>query len=341
MRVAIDAMGGDRGPAEIVAGVEMFLGEDDSTELVLVGRPEVLEEALSARGLAGHGRVSIHPAGQVIEMGEPLIELRRKRDSSIRRAVELLKKGEADALVAIGNTLAAVAASQFKLKTIEGVHRAGIAVPLPSLAGTTVVIDVGANTTPKAEHYVDYAVMASIYAREILGKPEPRVGLLNVGEEIGKGNELLREVHRRLSEAPINFIGNVEGGDIYRGRCDVAVCDGLVGNVVLKASEAAAELIVRFLREELGRGLVRRLGGLLCRRAFKDLRGRIDYAEFGGAPLLGVNGVVTIGHGRSDARAVANALAVARDSAARRVNEKIRESLKGMAPARGRRSGRN
>jgi glycerol-3-phosphate acyltransferase PlsX len=186
---------------------------------------------------------------------------------------------------------------------------------------------MGANTAPQVEHFVDYAVMATIYAEEILGVSDPEVGLLNVGEELGKGTELLRTAHARLAQAPVNFIGNVEGGDIYRGRSDIVVCDGFVGNALLKCSESAAEFMTHMLKEELGRTVRRRLGALLAMPAFRDLKRRSDYAEFGGAPLLGVKGVVIIGHGRSDERAVANALRVARDSAARGVTEKIRERL--------------
>jgi glycerol-3-phosphate acyltransferase PlsX len=331
MRVAVDAMGGDQGPAAVLAGASAFLDADDDTVLILVGRPEDLEEHLKTAKLDGHPRVRTHPASQVIGMDEKLLSIRQKPDSSVLRAVELVRDGEADAVVAIGNSLAAVAGCTLRLRLIENVHRAGIAVPLPSKSGTTVVIDMGANTTPRVDHFVDYAVMASVYASEVLNIENPRVGLLNVGEELSKGDDLLREAHDRLTEAPVNFVGNVEGGDIYRGTCDIAVCDGLVGNIVLKASEAAAELIVHFLRQELGRSAGRKLGALLCRGAFRDLWQRIDYAEFGGAPLLGVKGAAIIGHGRSDARAVANAIRVARDSAARDVTGKIRDRLRQLA----------
>jgi glycerol-3-phosphate acyltransferase PlsX len=328
MRVAIDAMGGDRGPGAVVPGVAAFLAEDRETELVLVGREDVLSPLLERHGLGRDPRVRVKNASQVIEMGEKLASVRQKRDSSIMRAVEAVRDGEADALVAVGNTLAAVAASTLRLRVAEGCHRAGIAVPLPSKSGTTVMIDMGANTTCRCEHLLDYAVMASVYASEVLGVERPRVGLLNVGEELGKGNELLRDAHERIARAPVNFIGNVEGGDIYRGTCDVVVCDGFVGNAVLKASEGAAELIVHMLREELGRGLRRKLGALLAKGAFRDVKRRSDYAEFGGAPLLGLNGAVIIGHGKSDERAVQNAIRVARDAAARDIVGKIRERLR-------------
>jgi len=331
MRVAIDAMGGDRGPSAVVEGADAFLAEDSETELLLVGKEDALTPILKAHGLEGHGRVKIKNASEVIAMGEKLASVRQKRDASIMRAVEAVRDGEADALVAVGNTLAAVASSTLRLRTAEGVHRAGIAVPLPSKSGTTVMIDMGANTTCKCEHLVDYAVMASIYASGILEISEPRVGLLNVGEELGKGNELLRDAHEKISRAPVNFIGNVEGSDIYRGTCDVVVCDGFVGNAVLKASEGAAKIVTHMLRQELRRGLLRKLGALLARGAFRDVKRRSDYSEFGGAPLLGLNGSVIIGHGKSDARAVQNAIRVARDSAVHDIVGKIRERLEETA----------
>lgn len=320
-------MGGDLGPAAVIAGAASFLRDDATTELVLVGLEKELAPLLTLHGLSSHPRVHLKAASQVIGMDEKIAVLRQKPDASVLRTVELVRDGQADAAVLVGNTAAAVAASQLRLRLVEGAHRAGIAVPLPSKTGNTVVIDMGANTSPKVEHYVDYAIMASIYAQEVLGKKDPRVGLINVGEESGKGDEFLREVYSRLEQAPINFIGNVEGGDIYRGTCDVAVCNGLVGNAILKSSEAAAELMVMFLKEELSRSIRRKLGALLCKGAFRDLWRRCDYAEFGGAPLLGVNGVVIKGHGRSDDRAVRNAIRVARDAASCNVTGKIRERL--------------
>ena len=331
MRVAIDAMGGDRGPEAVVGGVAAFLAEDSDTELLLVGREDVLTPILKKRRIADHPRVKVRNASEVIAMGEKIASVRQKRDASIMRAVEAVRDKEADSLVAVGNTLAAVASSTLRLRVMDGAHRAGIAVPLPSRSGTTVMIDMGANTACKCEHLVDYAVMASIYASEVLGIDTPRVGLLNVGEELGKGNELLREAHEEISKAPVNFIGNVEGGDIFRGTCDVVVCDGFVGNAVLKAAEGAAGIVSYLIRQELRRNLRRKLGALLARGAFRDVKRRSDPAEFGGAPLLGLNGTVIIGHGKSDARAVQNAVRVARDAAAHDIVGKIRDRLKTMA----------
>ncbi len=340
MRVAIDAMGGDAGPSVVAEGVAAFLREDRETEIVLVGREDEIAPCLVAERIGGHERVFVRHASEVIEMGEKLASVRRKRDSSVLRAVELVRDGEADGVVCIGNTLAAVVSSTLRLRLLEGVHRAGIAVPFPNMGGgVTVAIDMGANTAPKPEHFADYAVMASTYAHEVLGVDNPRVGLLNIGEELGKGHELLRQSYELLGQAPVNFIGNVEGGDFFSGACEVVVCDGFVGNAVLKASEAAAELVGALIKEELGRNLARKFGAILSMGAFRSLRRRTDYAEWGGAPLLGVKGVVIIGHGKSDSRAVANAIRVARDSAEREVNEKIRSRLAEFASRTGRAAG--
>jgi glycerol-3-phosphate acyltransferase PlsX len=324
MRVAIDAMGGDAGPAAVASGVAAFLREDGETEVVLVGREDALIPHLEAERIAGDERLRVRHASEVIEMGDKIASVRRKRDASVSRAVELVRDGEADGVVCVGNTLAAVVVSTLCLRLIEGVHRAGIAVPLPNMDGSsTIAIDMGANTMAKPEHLVDYAVMASIYAGEVLGMDSPRVGLLNVGEELGKGNSHLRESYELLERAPVDFIGNVEGGDLFNGKCEIVVCDGFVGNVVLKAIEAAAELFGTLIRQELGRNLARKVGGILSTGAFRSFKRRTDYAEWGGAMLLGVNGVVVIGHGKSDSRAVANAVRVARDVAKCGVNEKI------------------
>jgi glycerol-3-phosphate acyltransferase PlsX len=335
-------MGGDLGPPAVIGGVSAFLrGEDDGTQIVLVGRADAIGPLLREHGIEGHERITLVEASQVIGMEEKLSAVRQKRDASITRTIELMRDGAADAVVAVGNTVAAVAVSQLRLRLIEGVGRPGIAIPMPTLKGakppyeksSTIMIDMGASTTAKVEHLVAYAVMASAYAEHVQGKSAPSVGLLNVGEEIGKGDEFLRDTFEQLQKAPVNFIGNVEGGDIYRGRCDVIVCDGLVGNAVLKASEAAAEMVVKLLKESLAKNLRRKFGAALCMPAFRELRQSIDYSEFGGALLLGANGIVIKGHGRSGARAVENAIKVARDAAVHRLTDRIREGMTALAPA--------
>jgi glycerol-3-phosphate acyltransferase PlsX len=334
MRLAIDAMGNDAGPPPIVEGVRLFLERDDSgATVVLVGREEVLRPVLADAGLEGHERVEIVHATQVMEMHEKVAHLREKRDSSIIRLVGEVKEGRADAMVALGNTAAAIGATCLGLGFLKPLHRAGIAVPVPTREGhPCVVIDMGANTCAKPRHLRDYAVMASVYSRRVLHTGDaPRVGLLNVGEEAGKGNKSLREAYELLQQAPVNFVGNVEGGDIYNGACEVVVCDGFTGNTILKASEELASTVAAWLREAYGASWVTKIGALLSRRAFRILKKRISYAEYGGAPLLGVDGVCIIGHGRSSPDAVYNALRVAGESVHVGLNGLIRSELVTLA----------
>ncbi len=329
MRLAIDAMGSDRGHDPIVEGVVEYLRRTQDVSVVMVGDEAVLRDALRRRGVdLRQSRVEIVHASQVMEMHDKVSELREKRDSSIMKLVEVVKDGQADAMVALGNTAAAVAATVIGVGLLQGVRRAGIAVPLPTRGGNPcVVIDMGANTVIKARHLRDYAIMASIYCERVLGTSRPRVGLLNVGEERGKGNNLLREAFQMLEKAPINFLGNVEGNDIYAGTCDVVVCDGFIGNVVLKVSEELAATVAQWMREAFRSSWQTRLGAMLAYGAFRILRKRISYDQYGGAPLLGVNGICIIGHGKSNAEAVYNALRVARESVTVGLNCLIREEL--------------
>jgi glycerol-3-phosphate acyltransferase PlsX len=328
MRIAIDAMGGDHAPSQVVEGVALAVkASDPSVTYVLIGDAERVRPELARVGLAEEKRVELRHSADTIQMHEKISSLKAKPDSSILRAAELMAAKEVDAVVALGNTAAAVAATQLRCRLLEGVRRAGIAVPLPSMEGATVVIDMGANVNAKPEHLLAYAVMASVYCKEVFKKDNPRVGLLNVGEEEGKGNGQLRETYALLEKAPVNFVGNVEGGDLFDGTCDVAVCDGFVGNVTLKAIEGAAGFFGHLIKSELGKTPIRAAGGLLCRSALKAVKDRTDYATYGGAPLLGVNGICIIGHGKSDARAVASALKVAGAAVAGQVNSKIVESL--------------
>ncbi len=337
MRIAVDVMGSDRGPAEIVAGALAALKKHRDVGVLLVGDQIAIEASLDKHKATRRkrARVDILHASQVIEMDDKLTSLRRKPDSSLVRAVEALRDGRADALVAVGNTAATVGVTKFRLGTLKGVPRAGIAVPMPTLSGPCVVIDAGANTKPQPRHLAVYGLMASRYAEQVLGRRNPQVGLLNVGGEHGKGNDFLRKTYALLEELPINFAGNVEGGDIFRGSCAVVVCDGFVGNAVLKSCEGVAAMFLQLLREELGRGPFAKFGAALCYKAFKTVKKRADYATYGGAPLLGVKGIVIIGHGRSDAVAVSNAVRVARESVISELNQAIVGSLSGTAgPAR-------
>jgi glycerol-3-phosphate acyltransferase PlsX len=328
MRIAVDAMGGDVGPPVTVEGA-VAAARDGLAEIVLVGDKVSVERELT-RQAAGRLPITVRHASQVIAMDEPPSHaLRRKRDSSMRVAAELVRDGEAQAFVSAGNTGAAMAIAMFTMGVLAGVDRPAIAVPLPNLKGRTILLDVGANVDPKPRHLVQYAIMGHVYARDILGVVRPRVGLLSVGEEEGKGNELVREVFKTLEAMPLNFVGNVEGRDLYNGAVDVVVTDGFTGNVALKISESLADMIVHLIREELTRGTMAKLGALLVRPAFRRFWKRVDYNELGGAPLLGINGACIISHGASPPRAVKNAIRVAAEWVRTDVNAHIRAALAG------------
>lgn len=330
MNIAVDAMGGDYGPAVVVEGA-VAAAREDRLAVVLVGDRSAVESEL-ARHRAGDLPMSVRHASQVVGMAEsPSQALRRKRDSSLRVAAELVKNGEAAAFVSAGNTGAAMAIGMFVLGVLPGVDRPAIAVLLPSLTGYTVLIDVGAIVDPKPRHLVQFAVMGHCYAKDILGKARPRVGLLSVGEEEGKGNELTKEVFDELKGSSLNFIGNVEGRDIYNGNCDVVVTDGFTGNVALKISESLVVTLAAMIKAELGRDLRSRLGALLSRPAFARFKKRVDYTEWGGAPLLGINGAAIICHGTSPPKAIKNAIRVAAEWVQRNVNEHIKAALEDEA----------
>lgn len=329
MRLAIDAMGNDNGPAPIVKGVKKFLEEDADSTVVMVGDRDRLTQAMIEEGIGLSKRLEIVHASQVMEMEDKVADLREKRDSSIMRLVAELKEGRVDAMIALGNTAAAVGAATIGLKLIPGIRRPGIAIAMPTRnpKRPCVVIDMGANTACKPAHLAAYGVMASIYSNKVLGLTQPRVGLLNVGEERSKGNEVLREAFGLLEQAPINFIGNVEGGDIFAGTCDVMVCDGFIGNAVLKASETLASTMSQWMKDALFATWYTKLAALVLQGQFANIKKRLDYAAYGGAPLLGVNGVCLIGHGRSKAPAVTSALHTARASVKTKVNALIREHI--------------
>ncbi len=322
MRIGMDAMGGDYAPAEIVQGVAVglrFLSADD--EVVLYGPQERIAGECRAAGLDDR-RVRIVNCAQVIEMGEPPVEaLRQKRDSGIVRMTVAAGKGELDAVISAGNTGAFAAAAQLKIGTLDGVSRPGIAVVMPTFHGPVLICDVGANVTPKPHHLHEYARMCVCYARLILGKTEPRVGLVSIGEEAPKGNSLVKEARALLKEdTALRFVGNVEGRDIFAGQCDICVCDGFVGNVILKLTEGLAEGLFKTIVHEIkveSQELLPRFEPIVDR-----IWKRHDFAEYGGAPLLGVRSVVIICHGRSDRRAISNAIRVA--------VEQVRHDLSGV-----------
>ncbi|MCG2659936.1 MAG: phosphate acyltransferase PlsX, partial [Kiritimatiellae bacterium] len=255
--------------------------------------------------------------------------IRRKKDNSISRAVDLVKKSDANAMISAGNTGAVVVAATLKLRTLPGIDRPAIATVMPTPEKPFVLIDAGANTDCSARLMLQFAVMGHIYAQKILGCPNPRVGLMSVGTEESKGNEITKEAFRLISESKLNFYGNIEGHDLYKGHVDVAVCDGFVGNVILKTSESVAHAMGHWIRQEFSRSPVRVLGALLLTRALKDMKKRIDPDLSGGAPLLGVNGVFIISHGASSMRAIYHAIRVARDSVNYRINELITQTISG------------
>jgi glycerol-3-phosphate acyltransferase PlsX len=300
---------------------------EDGCSVLLVGDRARVEAELRRCGHAD-GRIQIVHAEEVVGMDEPAITpIRRKRRSSLRLCAELVKDGRAQAMVTAGNTGAALAVAKMVIGTVAGVDRPALAAVLPNAAGRTVLLDVGANVDSKPVHLREFAVMGHFYAQEVIGAPAPRIGLLSVGEEEGKGTDLTREAYRLLKTTGLNFVGNVEGRDVFSGRVDVMVCDGFVGNAVLKSAEALAELIRRMLREEMGGAAGAKLGYLLAKGAFERFRQRTDYTEYGGAPLLGINGGCFIGHGRSNAHAVQNAVRRAIEFSNARLDRKIRDKI--------------
>lgn len=326
MKIALDAMGGDRAPAAIVEGAVLAAKEYD-VALILVGDRDAVSSELAKHNTEGCS-ISITHASQVVDMHDtPSMVIRKKRDSSIWVATKLVKDKEAVAVISAGNTGAAMAASFFVLGPIKGVERPAIATLLPTISGTTIMIDVGANVDCKAEHLFQFAIMGDIYAKYIYKKTSPRIGLLSIGEEATKGNEVTKEAFGYLKEADINFIGNVEGRDVYQGNADVIVCDGFIGNVALKISEGLADAIGKMLKKEIANTRFGRLGYMFLKPAFINFRKRVDYSEYGGAPLLGVNGISIISHGRSSPKAIKNAIKVAKEFHESRVIEHIQSDI--------------
>lgn len=326
--IAVDAMGGDRAPATVVAGACRAASED-GTPVLLVGQEDrIAAELARFDGKLPKERIEVVHADEVVGMDEPAVTpLRRKPGSSIRRCVELVQQGRARALVTAGNTGAAVVAAKVVIGTVPGVDRPALAAVLPNAVARTVLLDVGANVDTRPAHLREFAVMGHAYAQEVLGVAHPRVGLLSIGEEEGKGSDLTREVFRVLQETGLEFVGNVEGGDVFSGRADVVVCDGFVGNAVLKSAEALADLATRMLAKEVETGWRTRLGFFLARPAVERFRMNTDYAEYGAAPLLGLAGGCFIAHGRSNPRAIQSAVRRAVEFVQADVHLKIRDRL--------------
>jgi glycerol-3-phosphate acyltransferase PlsX len=339
MKIAVDAMGGDHGPAVVVEGAVTAVREFGAS-VILVGDRQAIESEIRRLG-AQSLDLEVRHASEVVGMAEsPSLALRRKRDSSLRVSAELVRDGKAAAFISAGNTGAALAISMFVIGVLRGIDRPAIAAVLPSLRGFAVLIDAGANVTPKAWHLFQFAIMGHVYARDILGLDRPRVGLLSVGEEEGKGNDLTRETFDLLKESRLNFIGNIEGRDVYNGSCDVVVTDGFTGNVALKISESLAEMVGAMIKEELTRDIRSKVGAALAVPAFGRFRKRVDYTEMGGAPLLGIDGAAIICHGASPVKAIKNAVRVASEWATAGLNEHIKAALEAEIARGGRDGGR-
>lgn len=328
MRIAVDAMGGDFAPAEIVRGAcEAAAAFSDIETLYLVGDEAAVRRELD-RQKQVPASVRVHPSEEVVGMGEsPASAVRRKKKSSINVAVDLVKSGEAQAVFSAGNTGAAVAASQLKLRTLDGVIRPGIATVFPSPTKPFVLIDAGATPDATPEILMQFAIMGSVYSRDILGVADPKIGLMSIGEEDAKGNEVTKETFRRLQQAPVTFTGNIEGHDLFEGKVDVVVCDGFVGNVILKTSESVGHAIVTWIKHEFVRNPVRILGALLLRGALKGLKKKVNPESYGGAPLLGVKGTVLIGHGSSSHVAAFHGIRAAREAVNHHVNDGIVKAI--------------
>ncbi|MBN8440425.1 MAG: phosphate acyltransferase PlsX [Thauera sp.] len=329
--IAIDCMGGDHGPSVTVPAAFAFLRSHPDAKAILVGREDVLTPLLEPRAAEFGARVRIHPASEVVAMDDPpAIAMRSKKDSSMRVAIDLVKEGAADAAVSAGNTGALMAISRFVLKTLPGIDRPAIAAVLPTLTGHTYVLDLGANVDCSAEHLLQFGIMGAMLVSAVDHVDRPRVGLLNIGEEVIKGNEVVKDAAELLRTSGLNFCGNVEGNDIFKGTAHVVVCDGFVGNVALKTTEGLAQMLGAFLREEFGRNLLTKLVALVAMPVLKRFKRRVDHRRYNGAPLLGLRGVVVKSHGSADALAYEHALAKAAEAAANKLLDRIVDRMASM-----------
>lgn len=326
--VAIDAMGGDHGPHVTVPAALAMLERDPQVNIILVGLRDALEAELFAHKKSVGTRLRIHHASEVVAMDEaPALAMRGKKDSSMRVAIDLVKSGEAHAAVSAGNTGALMAISRFVLKTLPGIDRPAICTVLPTYTGRVYILDLGANVDCTAEHLLQFGIMGAMLAAAVEDKPNPSVGLLNIGSEAIKGNEVVKQAAELLRASHLNFYGNVEGDDIYKGTTDVVVCDGFVGNVALKTSEGLAQMMGTFLREEYKRGILSKLVALLSWRVLKRFKQRMDHRRYNGASLLGLRGIVIKSHGSADSFgfgfALSRAIEEARHGVLRRINEQM------------------
>jgi glycerol-3-phosphate acyltransferase PlsX len=325
-KIAIDAMGGDKGPGPLIEGALLAAAEFGS-DIVLVGDEQLLTAEMKAH-TNGCQPFETRHASQVIEMDEsPAAAFRKKKAASIRVAMEMVQAGEAQAVISAGHTGATLMAATLMLKLLPGLDRPAIATLLPTLLGHSILIDVGANVDCKPLHLYQFSIMGSVYAKYVLQRERPRVGMLSIGEEENKGNEITKEAFQMLRKSSLNFIGNVEAKAVYRGFADVIVCDGFIGNIALKISESFAEMIENILKEAFTHNARSKMGYLLLKPSLALLKQKMDYAEYGGAPLLGVNGTCIIAHGASSAKAIKNAIGLAERLLSHQVNSHIQEDL--------------
>ena len=326
VHVALDAMGGDRGPNELSLGALQAVAVSD-LEVTLIGDENQINAVLKDQKWQGD-RIHVVHTSEVVSMHEsPFEAVRKKKNASIVIAFDLLKNKKVDAVVSAGNSGATMAAAIKYLGRLKNISRPGIASIFPTLKGPVVVMDVGANVDCRPQHLFEFGAMAAAFSKGVLGIKKPRIGLLSIGEEGGKGNALVKEAHKLFTDSAFNFIGNVEGRDTFQGDVDVIVCDGFVGNVCLKLSEGLAEAVLSMLRDEISKGFMSKIGYLLAKKAFINFKKRVDYAEYGGAPLLGLNGVGIVCHGRSNAKAIKNAIFVAAELVQNKVNDIILSNL--------------
>ncbi|MFZ5512500.1 MAG: phosphate acyltransferase PlsX [Pseudomonadota bacterium] len=326
--IAIDCMGGDYGPSVTLPAALDFLRRDPAAAVILVGPSDQIEPAIAKEKPVFGDRLRVQHASEVVGMDEPVATaLRTKKDSSMRVAVELVKSGAAQAAVSAGNTGALMAISRFVLKTLPGIDRPAIAFALPTMKGQTYMLDLGANVDCAPEHLLQFGIMASMLVAAVEHREQPSVGLLNIGEEDIKGSEVVKRAGELLRESDLNFYGNVEGDDIYKGTTDVVVCDGFVGNVALKTSEGLAQMITTFLREEFNRNWLTRLAALVAMPVLKAFKRRVDHRRYNGASLLGLRGIVVKSHGSADSYAFGKAIERAAEAARNRLVERISERM--------------
>jgi len=325
MMVVVDAMGGDFGPRVIVEG-SVNASREEKIEVLLVGKEKLIKKELD-RIDHSHASVIVINAAEAIDMGEGIFSFRKKRNSSIRVGLKLVKEGKADAFVSTGNTAAVLYLAMKELGVMGGVERPALSLLVPSLKGVTLLIDVGANVNCQPRHLEQFAVMGKIFMESVIGLSNPRIGLMSVGEEESKGNELTKETFERLKSTYLNFIGNVEGKDLYSGKADVIVSDGFTGNIALKVSEGVIESFSRMAKFEIMKNILSKIGLFLMKRNLKKLYKKVDYSEYGGAQLLGLNGICIIGHGRSTPNAVKNAVKLAKNFVENKVQEKIQNEM--------------